>query len=258
MGGDKASYFEGDRRTPKRIMCEVFSAWECLLTAAQEDVQLIETEPFRYDFVYLGREVLAQISTPIALNFSKAIHSIEFDIGDTFRTGLKNIELLNDLDDLVATDEAFLLGHWLQSARQWGRNSTDCSAPHGSNCEDFYEWNARTQITTWNPTSKDSPSIPGGPIDYAAKHWSGLIKDYYVRRIKLLLRQALEDQTQGRVLNQTKADQLLAQHAYDWTTYINPYPTHTTGDPVKVSLELFEKYREICSACNTYEISSVA
>lgn len=50
-----------------------------------------------------------------------------------------------DLDRLVGTDSAFLLGPWIQAARAWGDNATDCGAKFAS-CGDFYEWNARTQV----------------------------------------------------------------------------------------------------------------
>ena len=42
-------------------------------------------------------------------------------------------------------------------------------------CADFYEWNARSQLTTWNPTPPGAAKKPDGPDDYASKHWSGLI-----------------------------------------------------------------------------------
>jgi hypothetical protein len=44
--------------------------------------------------------------------------------------------------------------------------------PTITSCVKFYEWNSRTQLTTWNPTAKGQP-IPGGPVDYASKHWCG-------------------------------------------------------------------------------------
>ena len=44
--------------------------------------------------------------------------------------------------------------------------------PTITSCVKFYEWNSRTQLTTWNPTAKGQP-IPSGPVDYASKHWCG-------------------------------------------------------------------------------------
>ena len=61
--------------------------------------------------------------------------------------------------------------HILTGVEDCAPGST-ASWPTITSCAKFYEWNARTQLTTWNPTPKDG-GIPGGPIDYASKHWSG-------------------------------------------------------------------------------------
>lgn len=74
-------------------------------------------------------------------------------------------DLLTDLDALVSTDQGFLLGSWIEMARKLG-NGTDCTVPdYGiDNCPDFMEWNARVQLTTWNPTPIGASGIPGGPV----------------------------------------------------------------------------------------------
>ena len=243
-GGDVSSLFVLDRYTPKPIICKIFGAWQHLLRAASTSAHPgFQTEPFLYDLVNLGREVLAQIATPAALNCSDATARDTLDKSELGRMGTFYIELLHDADTLVATDTAFLLGPWIEAARRWGVNSNDCDSHvlainknmNKDKCEWFYEWNARTQITTWNPTPKASPKIPGGPVDYAAKHWSGLIKDYYGKRAALLMKQALQDQAAGQPLDQSRVDRRFAQHAYEWTTDMNKYPTHTTGDALQVS-----------------------
>jgi alpha-N-acetylglucosaminidase len=252
--------FEDDRHTPKPMMCQVFRAWEHMILAIQEastaSVDVHKTlkennEPFRYDLINLGREILAQLSTPAALNFTDATNQTDQNV--LISSAEFYVNLLKDADTLVGTDQAFLLGPWLQSARKWGANqSDDCYSAilESSDCAHFYEWNARTQITTWNPTSKHSPSIPGGPIDYAVKHWSGLIKDYYVRRANILLGRALKDQAAGQPLNQTAVDRLFAAHAYAWTTSTNPYPQTVAEDAFEISIAMYEKYKGLFSSCS--------
>ncbi len=39
-------------------------------------------------------------------------------------------------------------------------------------------------------------------MDYAAKHWSGLIADYYAVRVEKIMEQALKDAKEGRPLDQ--------------------------------------------------------
>eukprot|EP01051_Picozoa_sp_SAG22_P027070 SAG22_NODE_8881_length_624_cov_0.971429_1_plen_120_part_10 len=74
--------------------------------------------------------------------------------------------LLHDLDQLLATDPTFLLGSWLAEARRLGGNATDCTdivlGEKLSRCDDFMEWNARAQLTTWHPVAAP-PGHSGRP-----------------------------------------------------------------------------------------------
>ena len=253
-GGDAASMFELDRYMPKLVLCKMVRAWELLIEAAEGDqhFQGFKKEPFIYDLVNLGREVLAQIATPAVSNFSDATARSRLDRDEIATTGTFYIDVLNDTDRLVATDYAFLLGPWIESARRFGNSRHDCPSfiLANNDCEDFYEWTARTQITTWNPTAKGSTSIPGGPIDYAAKHWSGLIRDYYMPRATLLMKQALKDQSTNSALNVTEVALLHATHAYEWTTATNKYPTAPIGDALIVSRHMHDKYRHWFASCS--------
>ena len=53
------------------------------------------------------------------------------------------------MDGLLATDTAWMLGPWLASARKLGGNATDCTDTlvGDLHCDDFMEWNARSQVT---------------------------------------------------------------------------------------------------------------
>merc|ERR1711957_613630 len=119
--------------------------------------------------------------------------------------------------------------------------------------------NARVQLTTWNPTLKDAAKIPGATWlqDYAGKHWSGLIRDYYAVRARLLLDQALSDADAARTLDRTVMNRRLAELAYNWTTSLEPYPTEIQGDALEVSRAMFEKYKPYYSACTSAETVSL-
>jgi alpha-N-acetylglucosaminidase len=234
-----------DRRTPTPKLCMEYKAWGKLISVALSGAVPVTLEPFRYDLVNLGREILAQISTPLSQNFSLAFSKVTMDVGAVNETGRMYIELLQDLDRLVSSDTAFLLGPWIAAARSWASNNTDCGV---RTCGDFYEWNARVQLTTWNPTPAGASKIPGGPIDYAGKHWAGLIADYYAVRAELVLQQALTDGVAGRPLDQSMINKILATLAYQWTTATNPYPTLPTP-ALAVSQALFAKYAPYFAEC---------
>ena len=126
-GLDK-TYFESDLRTPTSEMCLEWAAWGSLnaaapaVAAAAAEAEGLP-EPFVYDLVNTAREVLSQLSTPMLLNFSSSFNSSAARID---ATATHFTELLRDLERLLATDPAFMLGPWLEAARRLGGNATDC------------------------------------------------------------------------------------------------------------------------------------
>jgi alpha-N-acetylglucosaminidase len=246
-----ASQFESDRVTPTQTLCLTWQAWEQLQQASAYIDTSLET--YRYDLVNVGRELLAQLATPVSQNFSDAISANPMNAALVQQTGSLYVQLLNDVDTLVGTDYAFLIGPWLQSARNWG-NGTDCvitTADQPIDCPDFMEWNARSQLTTWNPTPKGATQIPGGPIDYASKHWSGLIRDYYGARAQGILQIALNNATAGKPLDRTAVQTFEATLAYTWqNAYPSTYPTQPVGDYLQVSATMLAEYAPFYSACD--------
>ncbi len=88
-------------------------------------------------------------------------------------TGESNYDLLNealkimaDIDRLLESHPNWKLQNWTNYARSWGDTPEE---------KDYYEVNARRLITTWG----------GWVNEYAAKTWSGLIRDYYIPRWRL-------------------------------------------------------------------------
>lgn len=76
------------------------------------------------------------------------------------------IGLLLNVDKLLASHPLYRLEAWVNLARNSGTTLAE---------KDAYEANAKRLITTWG----------GFQEDYAARFWSGLIKDYYIPRLKL-------------------------------------------------------------------------
>ena len=213
--------------------------------------------------------MLAQLSVPMALNFSDARSRKEMRRMELVRSGVHYVDLLEDLDLLLEQSRAFQLDPWLESARRLaeldaaGGVQHDCISPMLSNtsacCRHFYEWNARCQVTTWNPTPFGATKVPGGPIDYAAKHWSGLVKHYYAKRARILFEQALLDEESQQELNATKVQQLFAKHAFEWTTSMSPsnvkVPDSASaaskiGEALDVTKEILNKYSSWFSSCD--------
>jgi alpha-N-acetylglucosaminidase len=278
------SRFEGDLRTPTLTTCLEWQAWGNLNDAAPAVTAAAATrtvsnktgtttggtpstaagEPFRYDLVNTAREVLAQLSTPVLINFSKALNFSKAGPGtqeSVERTSALFIALLGDLDRLLATDTAFMLGPWLQSARRLGGSATDCTDTRvakldarGGGCGDLMEWNARAQLTTWYPTLAAEQPTPGQQNgrdrDYAGKQWAGLISGIYIPRAELYRDQAIKDAAAGGAFNDTTATADYAHMTYEWQTdFDTVYPVEPVEDDVAVSIALREKWAPFFSSC---------
>jgi hypothetical protein len=98
------------------------------------------------------------------------------------------------------------------------------------------------QLTTWNPTVPGSTKIPRGPIDYASKHWSGLISGYYAQRAAMAQRMALELAAEGKGWDNDAWELAKATHATIFQLDTTPLPTQPVADYVKVTAALQAKY----------------
>ncbi len=56
------------------------------------------------------------------------------------RAGADLLDILFDMETLLASDRRFLLYHWLNDAKEKATNNYE---------RELYEWNARAQITLW-------------------------------------------------------------------------------------------------------------
>ncbi|MDD3078060.1 MAG: alpha-N-acetylglucosaminidase TIM-barrel domain-containing protein [Paludibacter sp.] len=81
----------------------------------------------------------------------------------------KTVEILLDVDRLLKSHPSYQLETWVNYARKQG------TSPEEKN---WYEADAKRLITTWG----------GFQADYSARIWSGLIRDYYIPRITMHLK----------------------------------------------------------------------
>lgn len=80
----------------------------------------------------------------------------------------KAVNLLLVVDRLLQSHSSDRLQPWVEMARAHGMNSGQ---------KNYYESNAKRLITSWGAAQSD----------YAARMWSGLIKDYYIPRMQIQL-----------------------------------------------------------------------
>jgi alpha-N-acetylglucosaminidase len=126
-------------------------------------------------------------------------------------SGERGIELLLEIDRLLASHSYLSLERWIDFARSHGDSKEE---------QDNYEHNARQIVTVWGP-----------PInDYSCRIWSGLLRDYYVPRV----RQKLDEIRTGKRKNTYQSE--LAWVNSEGLSEVTPF-----ANPAKTAARLFEE-----------------
>ncbi|WP_343668969.1 alpha-N-acetylglucosaminidase [Chitinophaga sp.] len=202
---------------------DLIPAWDLFIQAAKKGVR---TDGFTYDLVDVTRQVMANYATPLQQQFVRA-----YKAGDTIafkKYSKAYLQLIDDLDRLLATRKDFLLGPWIASARNWGTTPAEKA---------LYEQNARDLITLWGDA--ESPLH-----EYANRQWSGLLKDFYkVRWEKFFDYLAKEKQPDFKAF-----DKQISQWEWQFVKTQKNYPLTTSGDPVVVAQQMYTKYHDLIVA----------
>jgi hypothetical protein len=81
------------------------------------------------------------------------------------------VDILTDMEMVLASDRRFLLGNWIRDALQFATSEEEIH---------FYNFNAKLQISIWGN------NYTLGLYDYASKFWSGMIRKYVQTLLALL------------------------------------------------------------------------
>ncbi len=196
-------------------------AWEALLAAANE---LGEVDTFRFDLVNVARQVL---SNHAAVSHGAIVQAFQAKDDSAFASASEQfLQLIRDLDGLLATREEFLLGCWLEDAKRWG--TTDAEHAH-------FEWNARRVLTMWGQ---------GASLDdYAHKEWSGLLAGYYLPRWESFLHELGASLRTGKPFEEKDFQTRQRRWMADWSDRREVCSTQPQGDSIEVTKTLWAKYK---------------
>jgi alpha-N-acetylglucosaminidase len=177
----------------------VVSAFHLMFNASKSNEDLWNNPAYQYDMVDVTRQYFSD-------TFDDAYRSLITEYASsnapnmTLSTLGKNLtSLLTTLDSVLLTNSAFSLSTWLSAARAATSNAT---------LQNFYEYDARNQITLWGPDGEIS--------DYASKSWGGLLSEYYVPRWQIFVNYLLEVPITS--YNYTELSGRLLRFELEWQT----------------------------------------
>lgn len=179
---------------------------------------------FEYDLVDVVRQTVADYANELQKKVTAAYR--KRDKNQFEKLSQEFLDLILVQDELLATRAEFKVGTWLEQAKKLGQDSAQ---------KRLYEWNARTQITTWG---NRVAANEGGLRDYSHREWSGLLKDFYYPRWKMYF-EILGNHLDGQDTPE------IDWYAFEepWTRKQNEYSAEPQGDVAEMARKAFAKVR---------------
>jgi alpha-N-acetylglucosaminidase len=205
---------------------DLLHAWRLLVEASHE---IEPTSGFEYDIVDVTRQVMADYSNVLKRRYNAAYAARNLPAMD--QTSREILELIDDMEAVVATREEFLLGRWIREARAWGTNEEEA---------DLYEVNTRNLLTLWHGPEHDRL------VDYSCRQWSGMLSGVYRPRWEHFFevtRKAIEDP--DFEYDRDTFRQQVRDMDWEWIHQTQPYPAEPQGDPVEAVQAAFAKYHDL-------------
>ena len=205
---------------------DVLSAAESFLKGAPE---LAGQATYRYDLVDTTRQVLADLARPV---LAEAMDAYDRKDASAFRSFAKlYMDLIVDTDELLSSDEHWLLGTWIDRARAKGKTPSE---------KHLMETAARKLITTWS-------NQPDALDDYSHRQWAGLMKDYYLPRWQAFFMVHLDVLVKSRPSSSVNTwyRDLRAEKDVAFSNEQKTYPTQPTGDTVAIATRILKRYAPI-------------
>ncbi|ETW08498.1 hypothetical protein, variant [Aphanomyces invadans] len=214
---------DGNLMLPKRLTSSaVHSAWRELILAAA-DGQLADVDAFQHDLVDVTRQALNNIMVEQYVTLVKLYNSPNVEAAVVCSAANHIMVLLEDMDAILATNSAFLLGRWIRDAKARGTPAT----------AGYFEYQARNQLTRWGV---------GALNDYANKQWAGLVAQYYGTRWRIWLMAVCDAREAGKPTDDDKIDNQLNDFELKWQTQTDAFPTDPVGNSIEIATTLYAKY----------------
>lgn len=176
---------------------------------------------YEYDLVDITRQALAEQGRLVHGVMKAAYKAREAKLFD--ETSQRFLRLILLQDELLATRSEFRVGNWIAQARALGNTAEE---------KKLYEWNARTQISTWG---NRYAANNGGLHDYAHKEWNGILRDFYYKRWKTWV-----DATNKELHGAPR--QTIDWYALEepWTLATNSYNAAAEGDCIETARRILQ------------------
>ncbi len=228
-----------------RIPYDPKSLYEAERLLLQDSAQLGGSSLYRFDVMDLQRQIMS--------NLGQEIHRTAAAV---YKTGDKAafkkhserfLELLLDVDTLLASRTEWNFDRWISDARGWGTTAEE---------QELLERDATALVTYWGFT----PGYTCQQFDYSWREWAGLIRRYYYGRWQQFYEMLEASLEAGVPYSEAGTKMSHGREAFrgnafydklaDWEiafvatpkTDIDPTPR---GDEIELARRMFDKYTHL-------------
>ncbi len=205
---------------------DLLPVWDLFNSSAQKGVN---SDGFQYDLIDVTRQVLANYASMLQKKWVaafKAKDSITFK-----KYSAEFLELISDMDLLLATRKDFMLGPWLETARSCGDTVAE---------KNLYEMNARDIITLWGDANS--------PLhEYANRQWNGLLNDFYKPRWQQFFTMLNQSLASGKEPDFKAFEESIKAWEWKWVNEQKAFPTKPIGNSILMAEKMYGKYRRALS-----------
>jgi len=180
---------------------------------------LRKEETYQFDLVHVARQVMANESRAMLPQIKQAYEAKDEVAFSRLTTDwLHRMQLQNDL---LQTNQSFLLGGWLARVAPWASSPAELAR---------LNYDARSILTTWG----DRGASETGLHDYGNRDWAGMTSDYYLPRWKLYF------DSLSRSLKTGEAPQNIDWYAFGdtWNRSRTLYSAKPRGDTYLAALAI--------------------
>jgi alpha-N-acetylglucosaminidase len=204
----------------------LLKAWDLLLKSKADNAL------FNNDLIAVGKQVLGNHFIIIRNHFTEAYKNK--DVNKMKEYGSAMLELIADIDELLASNPNTLVGKWISDAKAFARNDSE---------KKYYEQDARKIISVWGEKGHDLN-------DYANRSIAGLMKDYYGGRWKIFIDAAIQSAENQTNFNEKEVLQQVDEFSNDWSESTNYYSNQPIGNCREISKKLYLKYAKAINESN--------
>lgn len=189
---------------------------------------------YSFDVANIARQLLSNYYLTVFNRYQKAYDRMDRDAMAALEMEL--VEILDDIDEVVSTQSAFLVGKWIADARKWGATPAEA---------DYFETNARNLLTTWSDADMTLN-------DYASRTWGGMVKTFYKVRWTMFFEAVNKALDEGSEFDEEHfTEYRKAVTAYEkewWNNRLYEFSSTPVGDAKEVAMRIFDKYSERISS----------